>query len=50
VELMIVIAGASGELLTLSSLLLFACFERTIFLLAATASLVPTGNARPESS
>jgi hypothetical protein len=44
VELMILIAGGAGELLTLSPLLLFA----SIFLMAATASLVPIGNARLE--
>jgi hypothetical protein len=48
VELMILTAGASGELLTLASLLPFACFERNMFLMAATASLVPIANARPE--
>lgn len=41
---MILIAGGAGELLTLSPLLLFA----SIFLMAATASLVPIGNARLE--
>ena len=41
---MILIAGGAGELLTLSPLLLFA----SVFLMAATASLVPIGNARLE--
>ncbi len=48
VELMILIAGGSGELPTLSPLLRFARFERNMFLMVATASLVPIGNARLE--
>ena len=45
---MILIARGSGELPTLSPLLLFACFERNTFLMVATASPVPIGNARLE--
>ena len=48
---MILTAGASGEVLTLASLLLYACFERNMFVLMhATDSLVPIANARPEPS